>query len=1402
MTLAPRPYAGAVCGSSYQLSLVAVFCCGILLGQAEVAAQQPARTVPSALGDRYRKDVRPLLAKYCSDCHTGEHAEGSIDVAKLDATDGTQGGASLWTRLRGALNDGIMPPSDATQPAPAERERIVEWIDQFLASAAERNAGDPGPVCIRRLNNVEYANTIRALTGLPSLDPAREFPPDGAAGDGFMNVGSALSMSPALASKYYAAGKEIAKHAVFTPSGMRFFPGETQRDHTDEYIQRIREFYTQYALDDSSDLVNSDAAAHRSRAGVLPLEPYVVATIVERERLRSGRISIEQVAVDRGLNSKYLAALWDRLDSAQYERNYLFQDVRRHWESATAADARVVVGRIRAWQKALWKFNAVGRIGQEGGPQKWQEPVTPIVDRHELQLPVAQEGRGGDEVSVYLAATSLDGKPAPVLWRRPRLVRSGRDDIRIQDAWRLNELYLHERDAIFADTAKFLQAADEAFRDGHGDDGQLAARYGISPTALAAWRRFLGEDGEGPFLGDRLADQIEMVSTFDFIKGWVSSDGASVLANSSEETARTQAKFPPRSIVVHPSPTRRVMVSWQSPINASVRISASVQDAHPGCGNGIVWSLEWRRGKTKHVLWSGASNGDSLESLEFPRELNVRRGDGVVLAIGPRDGDHSCDSTVIDLTVESNERRWNMTDEAVGDILRQNPRNDLFGHHQVWHFTTESTDDQSLSAIPPGSKLAAWQQAQGAADRQRLALELEELLSGNSPATEKDPDEQLLRVLADDKEALLTSLLSLAAPLAASRQAGPAEALGVSEALFGQGAENETTDFERLQSRTGQVLAIRLPAAIAAGAAFAVEGELPAASESTAVRFYASTERPDPDLLLPDAPLVARTGQGARRQLEEMCDEFRQAFPIALCYLQMVPIDEVITMHLYYREDDHLGRLMLDRQEQAELDQLWDELLFVSQEPAETIVAFEQLLEYATQIDPQRVEKLKLLRRGLQDRLERFKDRQREAEPRQLEALVHWVSQAYRRPLSAEERNDLLELYRQLLHEELSHEEALRLLIARVLVSPHFLYRIEKPANSGDSAPVDAWELASRLSYFLWSSPPDAELRQVAATGALRKPEVLVDQARRMLADDRVRNLAVEFGCQWLNIHNFAELDEKSEKAFPTFRDVRGLMYEEAILLFTDVFQKNRSLVDLLDADYAFLNETLASHYGVPGVTGPAWRRVEGVRPHGRGGILTLGAVLAKQSGASRTSPVLRGNWLTSVVLDDALPPPPPNVPPLDDEIPEGLTERQLTERHARDPACMTCHSRIDPYGFALEQYDAIGRRRDVDSAGLAIDATATLPDGTVVEGIDGLREYLLTKRRGEFVRQFCRKLLGYALGRAVRLSDEPLLNKMTEVLQANHYQAAKAVELIVSSQQFRQLRSLEAESSTTAPSR
>jgi hypothetical protein len=541
--------------------------------------------------------------------------------------------------------------------------------------------------------------------------------------------------------------------------------------------------------------------------------------------------------------------------------------------------------------------------------------------------------------------------------------------------------------------------------------------------------------------------------------------------------------------------------------------------------------------------------------------------------------------------------------------------------------------------------------------------------------------------------------------------------------------------------------------------------------------------------------VVAAPGSAAHKQLVEGLNDFRNVFPTYICYPHIIPVDEVVCLKMFHREDEHFIRLFLNEEQANQLEHLWAEHRFVSQQPIAENKYLPLFIGFVTQDQPKELlNYFEGQRPVFQKRADDFEKELVAAIPRQLDALLAFAAQAYRRPVTGREKQQLLALYDGLRKRDVPHEQAFRDVLARVLVSPAFLFRIEQPPAGKDPGPVNDHELATRLSYFLWSSMPDDELRQLAAAGKLRDPKVLAEQAQRMLKDPKVRSLASEFGAQWLHVRGFEGLKEKNEKLFPTFNEeLRQAIGEEAVQFFQDLFQSDRSVGMILDADYAILNETLAKHYGIPGVTGPQWRRVGGVRKYGRGGILALASVQSKESGASRTSPVLRGNWVVETLLGEKLPKPPPNVPQLpEEETGQELTVRQMTEKHTKQASCAECHVRIDPFGFAFEKYDPIGRFRDKDIAGRPIDTKVKLRDGAEFDGIDGLRGYLNEKKKDLIVRLFCQKLLGYALGRSTSLSDQVLIDEMTAELKKADGRITAAVLAIVRSPQFRMIRGSE----------
>lgn len=1051
-----------------------------------VAATSAELSGSAALDRTYQADIRPLLEQYCHDCHgAGDTVEGDFDLAAMARWADVNKHQTAWQKVAEMLGNRLMPPPDSAQPTEAERATLQKWMTSYLTVAAQSRAGDPGRVVLRRLSNAEYTYTLRDLTGVDSLDPAREFPVDGAAGEGFTNTGSALVMSPALVTKYFDAAKELAAHAELLPDGFRFSPHTTARDWTDDKLAEIRKFYAKYSDNSGSSTVNLQGIVFdTNQGGRLPVAKYLTATLIERDALESGSKTIKAVAREHDLNAKYLNTLWTTLHAT--EPSQLLDRVRARWRSATPEDAAALANEIAVWQKSLWSFASVGLIGRKDGPTRWMEPVNPLATNQDFKFAIPKP-KDGERVTFSLVATDAgNGNDSDfVLWQAPKLVAKDQPDLLLCD---IEKAVIATKSLV-----EGAEAAAEPIAFGHHPSGRS-----IEKTNLC--------------------------------------------------------------------------------VQAPCQITISL-----------------------------------------PSEL------------------------------------------AAGRAL----------------MITGSLDPES-----------------GAEGTVQLAV-----LEGE-PAV---------------KSELVPSVVTV----------------GVKDGNW-------------YSNNTKNVTA---------------------------------------------SPVIVASESVARKQMQAAFDAFRELFPLALCYAKIVPVDEALSLIQFYREDDHLVRLMLDEQEAQQLDKLWDELSFVSRDALSAVDAFTQLLEYASQdADPKAFEPM---RKPINDRAAAFRQLLVESEPKQLAALMDFVPLAYRRPLKDSESNAIRGLYGKLRQEGLPHDDAFRLTLARVLVSPAFLYKIETPPADTRQGPISDWELASRLSYFLWASQPDAELRQAAADGRLREPEVLAAQTRRMLRDSKSRRLAKEFACHWLHINDFEHLDEKSERHFPTFADLRGAMAEESTLFFADLCERNGSVLDILDADYTFLNEALASHYGIPNVKGAEWRRVEGIKKHARGGILAHATTLSKQSGASRTSPILRGNWISEVLLGERLPKPPKGVPPLPDDeaATEGLTVRQLVEKHTTDPKCSVCHQRIDAYGFSLEAFDAIGRHRATDLGDRPIDTKVTTMDGTTFDGLDGLRNYLLNQRREAFVKQFCRKLLGYSLGRAVQLSDEPLLTEMQQKLASQDYKIWIAVEAVVNSRQFQEIR-------------
>ncbi|MEO5741873.1 MAG: DUF1592 domain-containing protein [Vicinamibacterales bacterium] len=410
----------------------------------------------------------------------------------------------------------------------------------------------------------------------------------------------------------------------------------------------------------------------------------------------------------------------------------------------------------------------------------------------------------------------------------------------------------------------------------------------------------------------------------------------------------------------------------------------------------------------------------------------------------------------------------------------------------------------------------------------------------------------------------------------------------------------------------------------------------------------------------------------------------------------------------------------------------------------------------------------------------RPKDRASE-EPCATQILSSLASRAYRRPVTREDVQTLLRFYRSG-HAAGGFEVGIQRGLERILAAPSFLFRVERQPSGIPGTPyrLTDLELASRMSFFLWSSIPDTDLIELAARGKLQDPAVVEQQVRRMLADPRADALVENFAAQWLNLGKLAGV-KPDEYVHPEFdENLRDAMMEETRRFLTSQIREDRSVVDLLSADYTFVNDRLARHYGIPDVFGNQFRRVafkDGVR----GGLLGQASVLTVTSYPNRTSPVVRGRWLLDNMLGAPPPPPPPDVPTLDEAGSDQLRSvRERMEAHRRNPTCASCHVRMDPLGFALENFDALGKWR-TNSDGVPVDAAASLPDGTQFDGIVGLRK-LLVGHRDEFVRTLTEKLLSYALGRGIEHFDLPTVRQIArDAAPAGHRWSALVLGIVKS---------------------
>lgn len=699
----------------------------------------------------------------------------------------------------------------------------------------------------------------------------------------------------------------------------------------------------------------------------------------------------------------------------------------------------------------------------------------------------------------------------------------------------------------------------------------------------------------------------------------------------------------------------------------------------------------------------------------------------------------------------------------------------------------------------------------------------------------------------NDDEARKHEVTTLRAVL---EQQAPALARRLS---FGKHPDGTEIDADSFVAQAPAVLEIPLDAATLKqldGKRLLVDCELDAQSRERSVYLQATSGKPPEDPHAANVELLIHRDSAVAKELAEAAPRFCRTFPNRFFY-----VDDkrglAAGFHLvegFFRDDRPLVQKVLDERERRELDQLWRELEFVTQsaetlirgfvwfERSERHVLHDPRFDFLRAEDPQLVEDqllerfektylekmgVKLVEGALEPEkpsaqfelihgffvqirqgLAQYRSQLQTAEQLALADLHELAERAYRRPLDKQEVESLHGLYRQVREHGQGVEAALRGALAALLISPDFFLRYNEAPEGAGTYPLSDHALASRLSYFLWSSLPDEELLAAARAGKLQDEAELIAQTRRMLKDARIDGFAREFFGQWLRYRDYLAKDPINAAAFPGYDDqLRRAMFEEPVRLATFLIQEDKPATALLDSDTTFVNGALARHYGGEiakqyerqAANPTEWRRVNGLRDAGRGGLLGMGVILTKTSKGERTSPVKRGFWTVHHLLGQHFPPPPADVPELPrNEKLAAKTIRQLIVAHTANPKCAMCHVHFDSLGMALEGFDPIGRARTADLAGRPIDNVVVLPNGETARGVSGLIEYIQQCRRQDFVRTLCRKFLGYALGRSVLLSDQPLLNELEAALEKQDYRFSALFETVVRSRQFREQRGSE----------
>jgi hypothetical protein len=1300
-------------------------CVAILF--ASLTLTTASTVVADDLAETFALQIQPLLVSSCGKCHGTIPTDNDLDLTSFGSAKAILAKPKLLGDVADRLRLGDMPPRDAPQPSQAQREQLLGWITAALDAEAAARAGDPGQVTLRRLSNTEYDNAVRDLAGVDMRPTqAREFPVDSVGGEGFANVGDAMPVTPELIERYHQTARDVAARAVLLPEGFRFSPSTERPDWTEEALKPLRSFHARYA----------------GPNGEPPLAAHLAATLKHRDRLTRGGATeiaaeIAAVAAEEKLNATYLAALWAGLSGSVRRTgspSYVGSDgleVRRTQGSDGLEVRRTqaqVDARMQRWREKSAEF--------EAEKQRRQASSLKIESLWAPSKRVLAESKVAEGSSVpFEHKLSVERGELLLLTVLPN--ESHGADTTLVD-WTIHETSGDQRTWSLSDLTSNLLKGNP-WSDMH----------------LARWS-FLDTTSIPVFLTERRDSNAGRAE----VKSWSLGSEPSVFVNSVSEDLQVWTKLPARSFFVHPGPKRPVAVAWTSPIAGELSVSGRVADAHPSGDDGVSFELS-------HV--AAPDLGQALADLG---------GASTDLS------DPGLAPAIFDVIRE----KWRVATTDPAPVL---------GAIKAAQDQLFQSNYQLNAALAVGNGFPAWEDLRRVVARERVQGAAREPLF-RMVALPAQPDtfviwDRLRLEGGDGPPLVIAEHRELAAIVE--------QASGLT---FGQHPQGRLVPESALVTAAGTEVIIDLT-------------KLPADLHKalTLPRFLradVSLDEASPETASVQAFLIAATGGGGNlaepiakaemgdpraaqivhprvaTEQAQQATEFRALFPPAVLFQPIIPRDAQGSVFLYRREDEPLRRLLLDEAGRAELDRLWSELEFVSEQALATPIAYEGLVQYYRKPnDGARIMffYIQLFEEQIKREEKAFLANQLAAESRHLEALLALAARAWRRSLSDIEREAILASYRADRTEGVKHEPAFRAALGRVLSSPWFLYRVEQPASGPSWQSVSGDELATRLSFLLWDSIPDDELRANATL--LHEPAVMEQQLRRMLKDARMRGMGEEFGARWLGVRDFVTNHGRNLKQFPEFTPaVRDALAEEPVRFFTDMFVNDRPVGDVIAADAVVINDVLAQHYGIPDVTGPQWRRIEKVSAYGRGGLLGFGAMLAKQSASSRTSPVKRGAWVVQLV-GERLPKVPAGVPPLPETPPDGLSVREITERHRQDAACAGCHMRIDPYGMTLEQYDALGRRRPAIDLKPG-DARATTRDGVEIDGMAGLRDYIAGPRREDLLKELAHKLTGYALGRAVQLSDRKLVDELTKTM-VDGGRWSDVLLILVRSEQFRCIR-------------